>query len=78
MELKLCNKMLDLDERNFHCWNYRNWLISEVEKSSMEYVERELAYTLAKYEKNFSNFSALHFRSKNLVKKYKYTLENSS
>ena len=45
MELKLCNKMLEIDERNFHCWNYRNWLISEVEKNSESYIEREIAYT---------------------------------
>lgn len=37
--------MLDMDERNFHCWNYRNWLINEVEKNSLLYIERELAYT---------------------------------
>jgi Protein prenyltransferase alpha subunit repeat len=45
MEMKLCNKMLDMDERNFHCWNYRNWLIADVENDSPAYIEREIAYT---------------------------------
>ncbi|KAL4498625.1 hypothetical protein ABPG72_019743 [Tetrahymena utriculariae] len=76
LELKLCNKMLDMDERNFHCWNYRNWLINDVEMNSLTYIEREITYTQQKYENNFSNFSALHFRSKNLIKKYDQDLES--
>lgn len=27
-EMYLCEKMLMADERNFHVWNYRNWLTS--------------------------------------------------
>lgn len=57
--------MLTLDERNFHVWNYRNWL------NSIHFdFATEIAYTKAKIEANFSNFSAYHFRSKHLIKHY--------
>ena len=40
----LCTKMLEKDERNFHVWNYRNWLIN-TDKNSLKLVENELKYT---------------------------------
>ena len=141
-EIKLCDKMLAADERNFHCWNYRSWVINtqleqydEIEKaikikaqmkakqeqeqslqikndteaskdteankdteaskdtdeadnnadevqtqeSVVEYVasekkleklNREFDMTTNMIEKNFSNFSAWHYRSKLMIKIY--------
>jgi len=44
-ELGLCTKMLGLDERNFHAWNYRNWLVRDVLKCDKKYLENELKFT---------------------------------
>ena len=89
MELGLCTKMLSMDERNFHCWNYRLWVIEtlldelakRVKINSPEtspediwlnyqkkVVEDETKYAFGLINKNFSNYSAWHFRAKLMPK----------
>lgn len=54
--------MLEKDERNFHAWNYRNWIVNVDSKVKFDLIKKEIDYTKNKIAVNFTNFSALHFR----------------
>lgn len=58
-ELGLLDKLLKVDARNFHGWNYRRFLTRFMGVPD----EEELKYTMDKISDNFSNYSAWHNRS---------------
>jgi geranylgeranyl transferase type-2 subunit alpha len=67
-EMGLVGKMLTRDERNFHGWDYRRHVVSQIERiqgpEAESLVETEFEYTTKMIRKALQNFSALHYRSK--------------
>jgi len=65
-ELVLCDKFLAFDERNFHCWNYRQFIRTlqkkqEPDEVNFQKVDEEFSRKLI--NENFSNYSAWHLRT---------------
>ena len=52
-------RLLDLDERNFHGWGYRQFIVRRADVPPAA----EEAYTAARIGQNFSNYSAWHART---------------
>ncbi|XP_053695035.1 geranylgeranyl transferase type-2 subunit alpha [Sabethes cyaneus] len=65
-EVDLCTKYLKLDERNFHCWDYRRYVVGKANVPP----QKELDFCTEKIQKNFSNYSSWHYRSKLLPALY--------
>jgi len=59
-EMSLCASFLQQDERNFHCWNFRQFIVRKLNVAP----EEESQFLDKKLDQNFSNYSAWHYRSK--------------
>ncbi|KAK8807331.1 hypothetical protein WA158_004090 [Blastocystis sp. Blastoise] len=57
-EIKLCEKLFLVDERNFHCWNHWKFVCTHLHLSINEMLE----FTYKRIEHNFSNYSAWNYR----------------
>lgn len=75
-ELQIVSKLLEMDSRNFLGWQYRRFVIENIEKNiaeeellkNLEINVAEFNFTTSKINKNISNFSAWHNRTKLIPK----------
>lgn len=65
-EFALCDSLLERDERNFHCWHYRNFLIEKQQQDSETFHHQVVEKSRQLIERNFSNYSAWHLRVQGL------------
>ncbi|KAG0351202.1 hypothetical protein BG005_009318 [Podila minutissima] len=69
-ELGMVGKFLEMDARNFHGWDYRRYIIRQMDLQDgqnkdtvLARAQTEFDFTTAKISQNFSNYSAWHNRS---------------
>lgn len=67
-DLQMCEMFLNKDERNFHTWNYRFNLWQVMRDlnpdKEKEMIEQEINFIDKIHMKNYSNYSAIHFKIK--------------
>jgi len=71
-ELELCAKLLSVDARNFHCWNYRGFVL----KHSNAEPSVEIEFLTKKIQENFSNYSSWHRRTSTILEMHKNNPED--
>lgn len=80
-EFDTISKLLELDLRNYHGWEYRRFVVSNMELAMASPQDRtilcvkEFEYTTRKIKQNISNFSAWHNRSRLILQLQKLSLE---